>query len=73
MTPPARDSAALSRVTIHFSPVAVFLSPQQVIHAKKSQSGIPERQKPVELSRLVGHLVMYISVGQAKPFIHHLL
>lgn len=73
MTPPVRDIAALSCVTRHFSPVGVFLSPQQVTHAKKSQSGIPERQKSVELSRLLGHLVIYSSVVQAKPFTHHLL
>ncbi|XP_039588418.1 uncharacterized protein LOC120513257 [Passer montanus] len=44
-----------------------------LIHAKKSQSGIPERQKPEELSRLLGRLVIYTSVAQAKPFTQHLL
>lgn len=73
MTPPVRDIAALLCVTRHFSPVGVFLSPQQVIHEKKSQSGILERQKPVELSRLLGQFVICTSVAQAKPFTHHLL
>lgn len=50
-----------------------FFFPQQVIHEKKSQSGILERQKPVELSRLLGQFVICTSVAQAKPFTHHLL
>lgn len=79
MTPPVQDIAARLCVTSQFSPIFFFFfffsffAPQQVIYAKKTQSGIPERRKPVELYQPSGRLAIYTSVAQPKPFTHHLL